>query len=60
VTLFLDAKAFASAIGADMGEIMVLVVAPDGRILGKAAGKPGAAAETAIEGALSSAFGTAR
>ena len=39
-TLYLNSKAFATDIGAGMGEIAVLVVTPDGKILGQAAGKP--------------------
>jgi hypothetical protein len=57
VTLFLDTRAFAKAIGAArMGEISVLVVAPDGSILGRAEGRPTGAGESAIDAALSSAF----
>jgi hypothetical protein len=61
VTLFLDSKPFAEAIGvAGSGAIALLVVAPDGRILGRASGGPSPASESAIEAALSAAFAAGR
>jgi len=60
-TLFLDAKAFAEAIGAtDMERIAVLVVAPDGKIVGRASGRPDAASEAAIAAALTAGFEASR
>jgi hypothetical protein len=60
VTLFLDAAGFAKGIEAGMGEIAVLVVAPDGRILGRTGGRPSPAAESAIEAALATAYAPRR
>ena len=61
VTLFVDAEVFAKNIGASgLGEIAILVVAPDGRILGRASGRPDPAAETAMETALGTAFPSKR
>jgi hypothetical protein len=58
-TFYLDTKPVAEAIGApDRGQISVLVVAPDGRILARASGRPMEASEGTIESALESAFGT--
>jgi hypothetical protein len=60
-TLYLDAKAFAEGIGAQgLGEIAVLVVAPDGRILRRALGRPGPASEAAIGAAIEAAFPAVR
>jgi hypothetical protein len=60
-TLFIDAKAFAEAIGArDMSQIAVLVVAADGRILVRASGKPDASSESAIREALNGGLAAAR
>ncbi len=57
VTLYVDAKAFAEALGAPgLGEIAILVVAPDGRILGRAAGTPTPSSATVIESAIAAAF----
>ncbi len=57
VTLFVDAEAFAKSIGASsLGEIAVLVVAPDGSILGRVSGRPDPAAESALQTALETAF----
>ena len=61
VTLFVDAKAFAGNIGAaGLSDIAVLVVAADGRILGKAVGKPTAASEASIDAVLGAAFAAKR
>ena len=61
VTLFVDAKAFAGNIGAaGLSEIAVLVVAADGRILGKALGKPTTASEASIDAVLGAAFSAKR
>jgi hypothetical protein len=60
VTLFLDSSAFAQGIGAAMDRIAVLVLAPDGRILGRAAGLPDATSESAVDSAISAAFATAK
>ena len=61
VTLYLDAADFAERIGSSgLGEIAVLVVTPEGRILARAAGKPNAASEETLAKAIGTALGASR
>jgi hypothetical protein len=61
VTVYVDAADFSTRIGsAGLGEIAVLVVAPDGRILARAAGRPDAVTEGALARAIGTALDSAR
>ncbi|HTX72972.1 MAG TPA: hypothetical protein VMC79_09125 [Rectinemataceae bacterium] len=60
VTLYIDVEPFAMAVGArDRSTISALVVAPDGRIMARAAGIPNETSVTIVEDALASVFGKA-